>query len=222
MTKMLTERKGARRPTEEAPAQVAAEAVEDCLDTEQVAAEAVDDCLDTEQVTAAVAVEECLDTEQVTAATREQALEEGNRPLALVGYLLLGVYLGVVFVQSEVVSWFRIQEMFRFQSFHMYGIIGSAVAVAAVSVRLIKRLGLTTIHGEPIRLSPKEWGESRIPGARYLIGGTLFGMGWALVGACPGPMFALVGSGVAVVIVPLVSAVLGTWAYAAVRTRLPH
>jgi uncharacterized protein len=175
-----------------------------------------------EMMRMASAAEECLDTEQVTAETRERALEEGNRPLALAGYLLVGVYLGVLFIQSEVVSWFRIQEMFRFQSFHMYGIIGTAVVVAALSVWVIKRLGLRTIHGEPIRLSPKEWGGSGIPGARYWIGGTLFGMGWALVGACPGPMFALLGAGIPVLAVALVSAVLGTWAYAAMRARLPH
>jgi uncharacterized protein len=121
-----------------------------------------------------------------------------------------------------VVSWFRIQEMFRFQSFHMYGIIGTAVAVAAVSVWLIRRLDLRTVHGEPIQLSPKDWGDSRIPGARYWIGGTLFGMGWALVGACPGPMFALLGAGIPVLVVALASAVLGTWAYAVARPRLPH
>jgi uncharacterized protein len=166
--------------------------------------------------------EECLDTEQVAPDARERALAEGNRPLALLGYLLMGVYLGLIFVQSEVVSWFRIQEMFRFQSFHMYGIIGTAVAVAAVSVWLIKRLGLRTLHGEPIELSPKEWGESRIPGARYWLGGMFFGMGWALLGACPGPMFALLGAGVTVLAVALVSAMLGTWAYAALREVLPH
>jgi uncharacterized protein len=163
-----------------------------------------------------------VDVEQVTPGAREQALAAGNRPLALLGYLLVGAYLGLVFVQSEVVSWFRIQEMFRFQSFHMYGIIGTAVAVAAGSVWLIKGLGMRTLHGELIELSPKEWGDSRIPGARYWIGGTLFGMGWALVGACPGPMFALLGAGVPVLAVALVSAVVGTWTYAAVRQRLPH
>jgi uncharacterized protein len=169
-----------------------------------------------------LALEECQDTEQVSAETRERALLAGNRPLALLGYLAVGAYLGVIFVQSEVVSWFRIQEMFRFQSFHMYGIIGTAVAVAAVSVWLIKRLGLRTLHGEPIELSPKEWGESRIPGARYWLGGMFFGMGWALLGACPGPMFALLGAGVTVLAVALVSAMLGTWAYAALREVLPH
>ncbi len=172
--------------------------------------------------------EECLDTEQVTRRAPSSGELEGRggarrrQWLGLLGYLLVGVYLGVIFVQSEVVSWYRIQEMFRFQSFHMYGIIGTAVAVAAASVWLIKRLGVKTIGGDPIRLSPKEWGDSGIPGARYWIGGTLFGMGWALVGACPGPIFALLGAGVTVLVVALLSALLGTWTYAALRTRLPH
>lgn len=172
---------------------------------------------------------ECLDTEQVAPGVQEKALTEGNRPLALLVYGLIGAYLGFVFVQSEVVSWFRIQEMFRFQSFHMYGIIGSAVAVAMLSVQLIKRLGLKTVHGEPIRLAPKEWGDSRIPGARYWMGGIAFGLGWALLGACPGPLFALLGigvgvpaSGLLIMLVPLAAAMAGTWAYAALRAKLPH
>jgi uncharacterized protein len=162
---------------------------------------------------------ECLDVEQVAAGDREKAIAEGNRPLALLGYVGLGMYLGVIFVQSEVVSWFRIQEMFRFQSFHMYGIIGTAVAVAAVSVRLIGRLGLKTIHGEPIEVVHAR---SSRPGVRYWAGGTLFGMGWALTGACPGPLFALVGGGVTVFVVAVAFAMLGTWTYAALRERLPH
>lgn len=213
-------------------------AVEDCMDVEQVGAPTATgiagpatSTVSTPSTPAAPPAAlpdagpadfECIDAEQVTAETREKALEEGNRPLALLGYLLLGVYLGVVFVQSEVVSWFRIQEMFRFQSFHMYGIIGTAVAVAALSVQGIKRFHLKTIHGEPIEIAPKEWGGSRIPGARYWMGGTAFGMGWALVGACPGPMFALVGGGVGVLLVAILFAMAGTWTYAAVRTRLPH
>ena len=141
---------------------------------------------------------------------------------ALIGYGLLGVYLGVLFIESQVASWYRIQEMFRFDSFHMYGIIGSAVLVAAVSVGLIKRHGVKTAGGVPIRLHPKVWGESRIPGARYWIGGTVFGLGWALLGACPGPIFALLGGGISVMAVALVSALAGTWTYALVRNRLPH
>jgi uncharacterized protein len=165
---------------------------------------------------------ECLDTEQVPANQRDAALREGNRPAALLIYLLIGVYLGLIFVQSEVVSWYRIQEMFRFQSFHMYGIIGSAVVVSALSVWIINKLGLRTVHGESIRLEAKQWGDSRIPGARYLFGGTLFGTGWALIGACPGPIFALFGTGLTVMAVAFVSAMAGTWTYALVRTRLPH
>ncbi|MEX2530709.1 MAG: DUF6691 family protein [Gemmatimonadota bacterium] len=145
-----------------------------------------------------------------------------TRATEILTYLTLGACLGFVFVMGEVVSWYRIQEMFRFQAFHMYGIIGSAVAVAMISIQLIQRLDLRTAQGEPIRLAPKEWGESRIPGVRYWAGGTLFGMGWALIGACPGPIFALVGSGVTVMIVPLAAALAGTWSYAALRTHLPH
>lgn len=165
---------------------------------------------------------ECLDVEQVLPAESARALAEGNQPGALLGYLVLGMYLGVVFVQSEVVSWFRIQEMFRFQSFHMYGIIGTAVAVGFVSIQLIRRFGLTTLHGEHIQLDAKTWGDSRIPGARYWIGGTVFGMGWALGGACPGPMFALVGAGMTSMAITILFAVLGTWAYALVQHKLPH
>ena len=162
---------------------------------------------------------ECLDAEQVPAPLRAKALGEGNAPGALLIYLALGVYLGVVFVRSEVVSWYRIQEMFRFQSFHLYGIIGSAVVVAALSTWAIKRWNLRTVHGEPIEIAPKQWAGV---GARYWLGGTVFGLGWALLGACPGPVFALLGGGVTVMAVALVAALAGTWTYAAVRARLPH
>ncbi len=147
---------------------------------------------------------------------------EGSPVLPLLGYLAIGVFLGFVFVLSEVVSWYRIQEMFRFQSFHMYGIIGSAVVVSALSLQLIRRLGLRTVRGEPIRVTPKEWGSGRPPAARYWIGGTLFGVGWALLGACPGPIFALLGSGITVMVVAVIAAMAGTWAYAALRSVLPH
>ena len=164
----------------------------------------------------------CIDTEQVAPGYRAKALAEGNAPFALLIYALLGAYIGVVFTQSQVISWFRIYEMFRFDAFHMYGVIGSAVATAAAGVWLIKRFGLTTLHGEPIQLSPKKWGDSRVPGGRYWLGGTLFGLGWALLGACPGPLFALLGGGVTVMVVALASALGGTWAYAVLRPYLPH
>ena len=165
---------------------------------------------------------ECQDVEQVPPGQRDEALEAGNRPLALLGYLLVGIGLGVVFVQSEVASWFRIQEMFRFQSFHMYGIIGSAVAVAAIGIRIIQSMGLRTIHGEEIRIVPRDEDGTGLRGRRYWIGGTMFGVGWALLGACPGPIFTLIGSGVTVMVAALVSAMAGTWAYAALQRHLPH
>ena len=133
-------------------------------------------------------------------------------------YLMLGVLFGVLLIKSEVISWFRIQEMFRFQAFHMYGIIGSAVVVAAASLQVIKRMGTRSLDGEPIVVQPKVMGA----GTRYWLGGTIFGLGWGLIGACPGPLFALVGSGVSVMLVPLVAAIVGTWCYGALRSRLPH
>jgi uncharacterized protein len=145
-----------------------------------------------------------------------------TRPGALLAYFAIGAFLGLLFIMSEVASWYRIQEMFRFQSFHMYGIIGSAVAVAALSVQIIKRMELKALDGTPIRLQPKEWGDSRIRGARYWIGGTLFGLGWALIGACPGPMFALLGGGISIMLLGLLAALAGTWSYAVLRDRLPH
>ena len=141
-----------------------------------------------------------------------------GRRSGLAAYLILGVLFGIVITKAEVISWFRIQEMFRFQSFHMYGIIGSALAVAALSLRLVRALGVTTVAREPIRIPPKEWGG----GHRYWIGGLIFGFGWALTGACPGPLFALIGSGVGVILVVLASAIGGTWVYGALRPRLPH
>jgi uncharacterized protein len=136
----------------------------------------------------------------------------------MLAYFLLGVCFGVTLTKSEVLSWFRIQGMFRFQSPRMYEIIASAVIVAAISVAFVKKLGLTTTSGEPITIPPKSLGL----GARYAVGGTIFGLGWALTGACPGPLFALVGNGVTVMIVAIVSALAGTWLYGFLRPRLPH
>ncbi len=133
-------------------------------------------------------------------------------------YLFLGVCFGITLTQSEVLSWFRVQEMFRFQSPRMYEIIASAIAVAAASVALIKRLGVKTISGEPITIPPKSMGR----GIRYAAGGTIFGLGWALVGACPGPLFTLLGGGITVMIVAIGSALAGTWLCGLLRPRLPH
>jgi len=136
----------------------------------------------------------------------------------LLRYLALGVLFGVLLIKSDVVSWFRIQEMFRFQAFHMYGIIGSAVLTAGVSLQLIKRLGLRSIGGEDIVIPAKSLGR----GTRYWLGGTLFGLGWGIIGACPGPLFALVGGGVTVMLVALLGAIGGTWVYGMRRENLPH
>lgn len=131
-------------------------------------------------------------------------------------YMLVGIVFGIVFVKAEIVSWFRIQEMFRLQSFHMYGVIGSAVAVATLSVWLIKKFNVKTIHGEEITFHPKKFNKGQI------IGGLLFGFGWAMTGACPGPLFAQIGSGALIVGVVLLSAIAGTWVYGYFRERLPH
>ncbi len=138
----------------------------------------------------------------------------------LPAYLLIGIFFGVVLVKSEVVSWFRIQEMFRFQSFFMYGVIGTAVATAGVAILMLKILGLRSLTGEAIHLAPKRWE----PGARhrYWIGGTIFGLGWGLAGACPGPIYALIGSGTLGAIVVLLSALVGARTYAALADKLPH
>lgn len=131
-------------------------------------------------------------------------------------YLLLGTFFGIVLVKGEIVSWFRIQEMFRLQSFHMYGVIGSAVMVGILSVYLIKKYNIKTISGEKIVLTPKKFNKGQV------YGGLLFGFGWAMTGACPGPLFAQIGTGATVIIVTLLSAIAGTWVYGKYRERLPH
>ena len=137
--------------------------------------------------------------------------------LALSPYLLAGIGFGFVAIRSEIVSWYRIQEMFRFQSFHMYGVIGSAVVVAAVSLWLLRRFDARALDGSAIAVAPKArtW-------PRYILGGTLFGLGWGLVGACPGPILALIGAGLPAFGVVLIGAIGGTWLYGALRSRLPH
>jgi uncharacterized protein len=147
-----------------------------------------------------------------------QSSPQTGRQSAWLVYLLLGVAFGIALIKSEVLSWFRIQEMFRFQSFRMYGIIGTAIATAAVSLAVIKRLGLKSASGEIISVPPKQLGH----GIRYVVGGTVFGLGWALTGACPGPLFALIGNGVSVMIVAVLSALVGTWIYGLLRPSLPQ
>lgn len=131
-------------------------------------------------------------------------------------YAGVGFIFGIVFVKAEVISWFRIQEMFRLQSFHMYGVIGTAVVVGMISVWFIKKFKVKTIHGETIEFYPKKFNKGQI------IGGLIFGFGWAMTGACPGPLFAQIASGFLVVVVVLLSAVAGTWVYGYSRERLPH
>lgn len=132
-------------------------------------------------------------------------------------FLLVGIFFGIVLVKSEAVSWYRIFEMFRFESFHMYGIIGTAVATGALLVFLTKRLKLKNIGGSLIHIPSKEKGL-----VRYILGGTIFGLGWALSGACPGPMYILVGTGVFTVLIVIAAAVLGTYVYGILKDKLPH
>ncbi|WPV01253.1 DUF6691 family protein [Mucilaginibacter sp. cycad4] len=131
-------------------------------------------------------------------------------------YLFAGLLFGIVLVKSEVISWFRIQEMFRLQSFHMYGIIGSAIIVGMISVMIIKRFNIKTLTGDAIVIPDKKfnWGN--------VYGGLIFGLGWAITGACPGPLFAQIGSGFLVTSVTLLSAILGTWVYGAIKDKLPY
>jgi uncharacterized membrane protein YedE/YeeE len=131
-------------------------------------------------------------------------------------YLIAGLLFGIILIKAEVISWFRIQEMFRLQSFHMFGVIGSAVVVGIISVWLIKKYKIKTIYGEPIEFVDKKFNKGNI------YGGLIFGFGWAITGACPGPLFAQIGSGATVIIVTLFSAIAGTWIYGYLRKHLPH
>jgi len=133
-------------------------------------------------------------------------------------YLLFGTIFGFILIRTEVISWFRIQEMFRFHDFHMYGVIGSAILIGIISIQLIKKFNIKDINGDTIVIEPKD--SSQV--YRYTIGGVLFGFGWALTGACPGPVYALIGSGIPVFAVILLSALIGTWVYGYFQEKLPH
>lgn len=157
-------------------------------------------------------------TEQATLPPERETAAAVQRPAHLVAYLLLGVFFGVVLTKGEVISWFRIQEMFRFQSVHMYGVLGSAVMVAALSLAGIKRYTGVTFDSQPLDRTRSFVTRTR----RYWIGGLLFGIGWALLGACPGPIYALIGQGITVMVVALLAALAGAWTYGLLRPKLPH
>jgi uncharacterized protein len=137
--------------------------------------------------------------------------------MKFIKFLVLGVIFGIVMTKSEAVSWFRIQEMFRFQAFHMYGIIGTAVTLGVAGVALIKKFKIRDFSGNPILFSPKDKSVYR-----YLVGGSIFGLGWALGGACPGPMVVNVGYGYAAMVIVFFFALVGTYLYGVLKSKLPH
>ena len=132
-------------------------------------------------------------------------------------YLIIGILFGITMYKSEAASWFRIYEMFRFEAFHMYGIIGTALTMGVVSTLIIKRFNIKSFYGESIKFIPKEKGFTR-----YMLGGIIFGLGWALAGACPGPMFTLLGAGFLPISIVIIAAILGTLIYGILREKLPH
>ncbi|MFC0778365.1 DUF6691 family protein [Flavobacterium sp. HJSW_4] len=144
------------------------------------------------------------------------ASQKKENAFANLKYLIVGIFFGIVFVKAEIISWFRIQEMFNLESFHMYGVIGCAVAVGLISVQLIKKFNIKTLDGEKIEIQPKTFNKGQI------YGGLMFGFGWAITGACPGPLFAQIGTGATVIVVTLVSAIAGTWFYGLIKDKLPH
>jgi len=150
-----------------------------------------------------------LDEFQTEHTQKESLLSYGK-------FLIMGIIFGIILVKSEVISWYRIQEMFRLQSFHMFGVIGSAVVTGMLSILLIKKFNIKTIKGEKIELPTKQFNKGQI------YGGLIFGFGWAITGACPGPLFAQIGSGFSVIIVTLLSAIAGTWLYGLIKEKLPH
>ncbi|WP_282068125.1 DUF6691 family protein [Olleya namhaensis] len=132
-------------------------------------------------------------------------------------FIFIGLCFGIIMYKSEAASWFRIYEMFRFEAFHMYGIIGTALTFGILFVQIIKRYNVKSFDGNPIVIAPKEKSFSR-----YLLGGIIFGLGWALVGACPGPIFVLIGAGYLPIIIVFLSAALGTFLYGVLKGKLPH
>lgn len=132
-------------------------------------------------------------------------------------YIVLGVIFGITMYKAETASWFRIVEMFQFQSFHMYGFIGSALFIGVIAMQIIKRKKAKDVNGTPIVIHPKEKSIKR-----YLFGGIFFGLGWALIGACPGPLFVLLGAGNYAMIIVILAALTGTWLYGILKEKLPH
>lgn len=137
--------------------------------------------------------------------------------MRIISYLFIGIFFGIVMFKSEAASWFRIYEMFQFQSFHMYGIMGSALFLGVIGIQIIKRKELRSFFGKPIEFTPKDKSFSR-----YMYGGIIFGLGWALTGACPGPIFTLVGAGFLPILIVFFGALLGTFLYGLLRKKLPH
>ena len=166
-------------------------------------------------------MQQSINTEKGLANTELNATPTNENSLAPkwyhnLKYLIVGILFGIILVKAEIISWFRRPELFRFQSFHMYGIIGVAVIVGIISVFLIKKFKIKTIHGEPIVITPKPVNKGQI------YGGLIFGFGWAITGACPGPFFAQIGAGVTVIVITLLSAIAGVWVYGFFSEKLPH
>lgn len=156
------------------------------------------------------------DFEVKSLENKETISSEKGSAIHYLKYLFVGIFFGIIVVKAELISWFRIQEMFRLQSFHMYGIIGSAVVVGMISVFLIKKFTIKTIHGDKITFTDKKFNKGQV------FGGLIFGLGWAMTGACPGPLFAQIGTGSTVVVITLLSAIAGTWVYGYLKDKLPH
>ena len=153
---------------------------------------------------------------KVSSEHQDQTTTKQNIFYSNIRFIIAGFFFGIILIKAEVLSWFRIQEMFRFQSFHMYGIMISALITAMISIFIIKKMKAKSLSKEQIFIKPKKFHKG------YIYGGLLFGFGWAITGACPGPLFAQIGSGATVVIVTLISALAGTWTYGLLREKLPH